>query len=180
MFGFSNAQRGAQGPEQEALQRRIEALKKTLTGSVENMRPFAEAGHTEKCEAVVERLKKLLQDPILPQDFKRDTFSRMDQLVCESFMRAADMAVHDAQRAAMRDDREVRDKKIIEARDKMNFDGVLVGFAALRILAKPSLGFYGATRRLEETSTRRLALGTTLAVALIGFAAGVLPGGLPA
>ena len=57
---------------------------------------------------------------------------------------------------------------------------VLVGFAALRILAKPSLGFYGATRRLEETSTRRLALGTTLAVALIGFAAGVLPGGLPA
>lgn len=57
---------------------------------------------------------------------------------------------------------------------------VLVGFAALRVLAKPSLGFYGATRRLEETSTRRLALGTTLAVALVGFAAGVLPGGLPA
>lgn len=57
---------------------------------------------------------------------------------------------------------------------------VLVGFAALRILAKPSLGFYGATRRLEETSTRRLALGATLAVALVGFAAGVLPGGLPA
>ena len=57
---------------------------------------------------------------------------------------------------------------------------VLVGFAALRILTKPSLGFYGATRRLEETSTRRLALGTTLAVALVGFAAGVLPGGLPA
>ena len=57
---------------------------------------------------------------------------------------------------------------------------VLVGFAALRILTKPSLGFYGATRRLEETSTRRLALGTTLAVALVGFAAGALPGGLPA
>ena len=57
---------------------------------------------------------------------------------------------------------------------------VLVGFVALRILAKPSLGFYGATRRLEETSTRRLALGATLAVALVGFVAGVLPGGLPA
>jgi len=52
---------------------------------------------------------------------------------------------------------------------------VLVGFAALRILAQPSLGFYGATRRLEETSTRRLALGATLAVALVGFVAGVLP-----
>lgn len=57
---------------------------------------------------------------------------------------------------------------------------VIVGFAALRILDKPSLGFYGATRRLEETSTRRLALGTTLAVALVGFVAGVLPSGLPA
>ncbi len=57
---------------------------------------------------------------------------------------------------------------------------VLVGFAALRILAKPSLGFYGATRRTEETSARRLALGATLAVALVGFVAGVLPGGLPA
>jgi len=57
---------------------------------------------------------------------------------------------------------------------------VIVGFAALRILVKPSLGFYGATHRLEETSTRRLALGTTLAVAVVGFVAGVLPGGLPA
>jgi hypothetical protein len=57
---------------------------------------------------------------------------------------------------------------------------VLVGFAALRILAKPSLGFYGATRRLEEPSARRLAIGATLAVALLGFVAGVLPGGLPA
>ena len=57
---------------------------------------------------------------------------------------------------------------------------VIVGFTALRTLVKPSLGFYGATRRLEETSTRRLALGTTLAVALVGFVAGVLPGGLPA
>ncbi len=57
---------------------------------------------------------------------------------------------------------------------------VLVGFAALRILAKPSLGFYGAAKRTEETSARRLALGATLAVALVGFVAGVLPGGLPA
>lgn len=57
---------------------------------------------------------------------------------------------------------------------------VMVGFVALRTMVKPSLGFYGATRRLEETSTRRLALGTTLAVAVIGFVAGLLPGGLPA
>ncbi len=57
---------------------------------------------------------------------------------------------------------------------------VMVGFVALHTMVKPSLGFYGATRRLEETSTRRLALGTTLAVAMVGFVAGLLPGGLPA
>ncbi len=57
---------------------------------------------------------------------------------------------------------------------------VAVGFAALRILVQPSLGYYGATRRLEENSTRRLALGTTLVVAVVGFVAGVLPAGLPA
>ncbi len=57
---------------------------------------------------------------------------------------------------------------------------VIVGFAALRTLPQPTLGFYGATRRLEEISTRRLALGTTVLVATVGFVAGVLPGGLPA
>lgn len=54
------------------------------------------------------------------------------------------------------------------------------GFVALRALAQPELGYYGATRRLEETSTRRLALVTTLSVAAIGMIAGVMPGGVPA
>lgn len=54
------------------------------------------------------------------------------------------------------------------------------GFVALRALTQPELGYYGATRRLEETSTRRLALGATLTVAGIGMIAGVLPGGVPA
>ncbi|TFH19576.1 MAG: hypothetical protein E4H05_04290 [Acidimicrobiales bacterium] len=54
------------------------------------------------------------------------------------------------------------------------------GFVALRALQQPELGYYGATRRLEETSTRRLALGATLTVAAVGMIAGVLPGGVPA
>jgi heme/copper-type cytochrome/quinol oxidase subunit 1 len=54
------------------------------------------------------------------------------------------------------------------------------GFVALRSLPQPELGYYGATRRLEEASTRRLALGATLTVAAIGVIAGVLPGGVPA
>jgi hypothetical protein len=56
---------------------------------------------------------------------------------------------------------------------------VLTGFAALRTLPQPALGFYGATRRLEEGSARRLALGATMAVALLGFVAGALPGAPP-
>jgi len=54
------------------------------------------------------------------------------------------------------------------------------GFVALRALAEPELGYYGATRRLEETSTRRLALGATLTVAAVGLIVGGLPGGAPA
>lgn len=54
---------------------------------------------------------------------------------------------------------------------------VVTGLSALRSLPQPDLGFYGATRRLEESSTRRLALGATLAVAVLGFTLGVMPGG---
>ncbi len=53
------------------------------------------------------------------------------------------------------------------------------GLAALRTMPQPQLGYYGATRRLEETSTRRLALGATFTVAAVGMVAGMLPGGLP-
>jgi hypothetical protein len=52
---------------------------------------------------------------------------------------------------------------------------VLVGGLALRRMPRPELGFYGATGRLEEASVRRLALGLTLAVAAVGFVAGILP-----
>ena len=54
------------------------------------------------------------------------------------------------------------------------------GFVALRSMTQPQLGYYGATRRLEEVSTRRLALGTTLTVAAVGLVAGILPAGVPA
>lgn len=52
---------------------------------------------------------------------------------------------------------------------------VLLGLAALHTMPHPDLGFYGATKRLEETSTRRLALGGTIAVAVLGFVLGALP-----
>ena len=59
------------------------------------------------------------------------------------------------------------------------FGFVGTGFVALRSLPQPDLDFYGATRRLEETSARRLALGATVGIAIVGFAAGVAPGAAP-
>lgn len=55
------------------------------------------------------------------------------------------------------------------------FGFVATGLLALRTLPQPELDFYGATRRLEEASARRWALGATVGIALLGFAAGVAP-----
>lgn len=52
---------------------------------------------------------------------------------------------------------------------------VAIGGLAMRTMPRPDLGHYGATRRLEETSVRRLALGLTLLAAAIGFIAGLAP-----
>ncbi len=41
-------------------------------------------------------------------------------------------------------------------------------------MLRPELGLYGATGRLEEDSVRHFTLGLTLAVAAVGFVAGVL------
>ena len=59
------------------------------------------------------------------------------------------------------------------------FGFVGTGLLALRTLPQPDLDFYGATRRLEETSARRLALGATVGIAIVGFAAGAAPGAGP-
>ena len=119
MFGKSKGNSDAKEAEQAAKAPKIEALKNSLNGSLESMAPFVEAGNTEKCEAVVERLKTSLKNPILPPDFRQEAQAKMDALMRDVFMKATDIAVHGAQMAAMRDDRETRDKKISEARDKL-------------------------------------------------------------
>ena len=55
------------------------------------------------------------------------------------------------------------------------FGFVAVGGLAMRHLPQPELNHYGATRRLEENSVRRLTIGLTLLVATIGFVAGLAP-----
>ncbi len=55
------------------------------------------------------------------------------------------------------------------------FGLVAAGGIAMRRMPQPELGHYGATRRLEESSVRRLTIGLTLVVAVIGFVAGLAP-----
>jgi hypothetical protein len=55
------------------------------------------------------------------------------------------------------------------------FGLVASGGIAMRRMPQPELGHYGATRRLEESSVRHLAIGLTLLVATIGFVAGLAP-----
>lgn len=55
------------------------------------------------------------------------------------------------------------------------FGLVATGGLAMRRMPQPELGHYGATRRLEESSVRHLAIGLTLLVATIGFVAGLAP-----
>lgn len=55
------------------------------------------------------------------------------------------------------------------------FGLVAAGGIAMRRMPQPELGHYGATRRLEESSLRRLTIGLTLVVAVIGFVAGLAP-----
>jgi hypothetical protein len=55
-----------------------------------------------------------------------------------------------------------------------------LGLLALRTLPQPiAVDDHGA-HRLEEVSTRRMALGGTFTVAVLGCAAGMLPGAIPA
>ena len=56
---------------------------------------------------------------------------------------------------------------------------VATGFIALRALPQPTLDGQRASR-LDEHASRRLALGGTLTVAVLGCVAGVLPGAIPA
>ena len=55
------------------------------------------------------------------------------------------------------------------------FGLVAAGGIAMRRMPQPELGHYGATRRLEESSVRRLTIGLTLLVAVVGFVAGLAP-----
>lgn len=115
MFGKS----GKKDDKAEEDARRIEAMKASIEGTLTHMKAHAEAGNTDRCEAVAKRLLELLKNPKLPTDYARQARGRLDSLLLQGFMKATAEAAKGALDAAKADDVELRSKKVKEARDKL-------------------------------------------------------------
>lgn len=115
MFGSKNSK----AADEEAKARKIDASKKSFREAIANTRPVAVAGDFKRCEAVTKRLGESLGKAGLPNDFVKEIRQMADDLMRDAFMKAADIAAHAAMQAAMNDNKELRDKKVKEARDAL-------------------------------------------------------------
>lgn len=121
MFG-SKPQSGAQAAaekkarEQEAEARKVEAIKNSIVAAVEGMKAHAYAPAPDRCEAAAKRVTELLKNPKAPKDFITEMRARSDDLLKSCFMKAASEASAGALQAAHHDDKELRAKKIGEAK----------------------------------------------------------------
>lgn len=121
MFG-SKPQSGAQAAaekkarEQEAEARKVEAIKNSIAAAVEGMKAHAFAPAPDRCEAAAKRVTELLKNPKAPKDFITEMRARSDDLLKSCFMKAASAASAQALAAAHHGDKDLRSKKIGEAR----------------------------------------------------------------
>ncbi len=117
----SNSQAGAQAAEkkareQEAEARKVEAIKNSIVAAVEGMKAHAYAPAPDRCETAAKRVTELLKNPKAPKDFIKEMRDRSDDLLRSCFMKAASEASAGALQAAHHDDKELRTKKIGEAK----------------------------------------------------------------
>lgn len=116
MFGFVKEK----SPEEEAEQRRVDAMKHAIEGSLLQMRKQAEAGLTDRCEAGAKRLNETLKNPKLPRDYAKQAREGVDRLLLHAFMKATALASKAAIDAGKDDNVEMRSAKIKEAREKLS------------------------------------------------------------
>jgi len=114
---FGNAK--APDPKDEAEARRIEAMKASVTSSLEHLKGHAEAGNTDRCEAAAKRITESLKNPKLPADYSKQARGTLDALLLHCYMKATALASKAAIEAGKADDIELRSKKIGEAREKL-------------------------------------------------------------
>ena len=115
----------------------------SISAAVEGMKPFALAPSTDRCEAAAKRVTELLKNPKAPKDFAAQMRARSDDLLLSCFMKAASDAARLALTAGHRDDKELRSKKIGEAR----------GHLARAIQLKAPPEFKAACNRAIEAAT---------------------------
>lgn len=116
MFGLAKAA----DPKEEAEAKRIEAMKTSVSTSLEHLKGHAEAGNTDRCEAAAKRIAESLKNPKLPNDFTKQAREVLDALLLHCFMKATAIACKAAIEAGKSDDTELRSKKIKEAREKLS------------------------------------------------------------
>jgi hypothetical protein len=116
MLGKNSAAEDKKQKEREAEARKIEAIKNSILAAVEGMKPFAVAPSPDRCEAAAKRVTEMLKNPKAPKDFAKEMRARADELLMSCFMKAANDASHGALEAAHHDDKDLRTKKIAEAR----------------------------------------------------------------
>lgn len=146
MFGNKSAAAAAsekKQKEQEAEARKVEAIKNSIRAAVAGMEPFALAPHPDRCEAAAKRVTELLKNPKAPKEFVKEMRERSDELLRNCFMKAANDASHDALGAGHHDDKELRTKKIGEARKLLA--------RAVQLKAPPE--FKAACERAIEAAT---------------------------
>lgn len=116
MFGFGKEK----SAEEEAEQRRIEAMKLSIESALEQMKKQAEAGLTDRCEAAAKRLAEVFKNPKLPRDYSNQARAAVDGFLLHAFMKATALAAKAAVDAGKADDIEKRSAKIKEAREKLS------------------------------------------------------------
>jgi hypothetical protein len=129
--------------EQEAEARKVEAIRNSIVAAVEGMKAHAYAPAPDRCEAAAKRVTELLKNPKAPKDFVKEMRDRSDDLLRSCFMKAASEASAAALQAAHHDDKDLRTKKIGEARKHLS--------RAIQLKAPPE--FKLACERAIEAAT---------------------------
>lgn len=143
MFNSKSKPDDKKAREQEAEARKVEAIKNSITAAVDGMKAHALAPAPDRCEAAAKRVTELLKNPKAPKDFIQGMRARSDDLLLSCYMKAASEASAGALQAAHHDDKELRAKKIAEARKHLA--------RALQLKAPPE--FKLACERAIEAAT---------------------------
>jgi hypothetical protein len=110
------AREEAEQRKREAEQRAIEAVETGIRAAVAGMEAQALAPNPDRCETAAKRVTELLRNPKAPKDFAAQMRALADNHLRSCYMKATSEAVTAALGAGHHEDKDLRAKKIGEAR----------------------------------------------------------------